>query len=283
MKSIEFDRLDGGRLIVNRAFRGALHDGGLLSFEAIMDPGLGLAVKATLSHRTTVRLDLETPGPPRAFYIKRHGPAPIREYFKPLIRLRRPLIGARDEWEALLRFRALGIPTMTPVAFGCEGRRSFVMTEALEGCTRLSTWVDGHGSGANRAARIESARLALALADIARTMHGAGLHHQDFYLNHFLRRDGAHADGERGGAVYVIDLGRVRRYGWPALRWIVKDLAQLEFSADGVGRTDRMRFLKAYLGRPRSASDRLMLRLVHGKARAIARRQRRKAARAGGG
>ena len=92
------------------------------------------------------------------------------------------------------------------------------------------------------------------MADVARTMHAAGLHHQDFYLTHLMVP-------QRGPAapIHVLDLGRVRFQPRLARRWIVKDLAQLNYSAVGVSASDRLRFLTRYLGHRPTRDDRALV------------------------
>jgi hypothetical protein len=72
--------------------------------------------------------------------------------------------------------------------------------------------------------------------------------------------------------MYVIDLGRVRAHGpWFARRWIVKDLAQLSFSAKDARLTERLRFLREYLGRKLEPGDRRLIRGILKKSERIAR------------
>ncbi|MGH7201974.1 MAG: lipopolysaccharide kinase InaA family protein, partial [Planctomycetaceae bacterium] len=78
-----------------------------------------------------------------------------------------------------------------------------------------------------------------------------------------------------GPALHVIDLGRARRRRRLSRRWIVKDLAQLNYSAAGVTRADRLRFVRAYLGRPIREDDRRLLARIGRKTRAIARHSRK--------
>ena len=49
---------------------------------------------------------------------------------------------------------------------------------------------------------------------------------------------------------HLIDLARTFRPRWRRFRWLVKDLSQLDVSARQIGgsRSDRLRFLLAYLG-----------------------------------
>jgi hypothetical protein len=70
--------------------------------------------------------------------------------------------------------------------------------------------------------------------------------------------------------VRVIDLGRVRQRRKLSSRWIIKDLAQLEFSARRLACRDRLRFLRLYLGRSTTPGDRRLIRSVRHKAQRIA-------------
>lgn len=264
MKSIECERWDGGRLLVNRAFAGILRANGLTTFESLMDFEGGTVAKNVLRERTTTRFALrDASGCETAFYIKRHGPAPLKEYLKPWLRLRRPILGAQHEWDAILRFHEAGIPTMTPVALGASGAHSFLVTEAIEGCNKLSDEVR------EKLGEQDVRRLLAGVAQLARRMHAAGMHHQDFYLGHVLvRRDDPHE-------MYIIDLGRVRSHRRLARRWVVKDLGQFAYSASTLGRAERLRFFKAYLGRDLDSGDRRLWRQVERKSRAIARHSRK--------
>jgi heptose I phosphotransferase len=93
------------------------------------------------------------------------------------------------------------------------------------------------------------------------------MYHQDFYLSHFYLG--------RGETLYLIDLQRVGRRAKVPTRFRVKDLGQLNFSADfagGVSRAERMRFFLAYLGKKRlEAADKNLARKVMAKTRRIAR------------
>jgi heptose I phosphotransferase len=207
-----------------------------------------------------VRIELEAENGPQAFYLKRHGRLSVREILKSVIRGTWPVHGARPEWNAILRFHQLGIPTMTPVAFGEEAGRSFLVTVALEPSVNLLDLVaDLRGT--------DWQSLLDEIVAIARDMHAAGLHHQDFYLNHLLLC--AAPTGEE--RVHVIDLGRVRERAPLGRRWIIKDLAQLNYSARTLPARLRLRFLRLYLGRPLTRHDRRLIATIASKSARIDR------------
>jgi heptose I phosphotransferase len=271
VKSFTFDRLDAGRLTVNRAFVPLLQQQRLDTFEALFKFRGGSVAKNLLRERTTTRVELhDASGSLTTLFLKRHARIPLKEYVKPLLRLTRPIIGARPEWDAILRFHELGIATMLPVALGESSGCSLLMTEGIEGCRKVPEWLASRSKnlGDEDATALQTA--IESVADIARTLHGSGMHHQDFYLTHFMV--------PLAGPpcpVHVLDLGRVREHRRLAGRWIVKDLGQLNFSARDIAKSDRLRFLTHYLGRPLAAADRPLIRRILRKSRAIARHSNR--------
>lgn len=278
MKSFELEHWNDGKLIVNAEYAGALQKHGLTTFQALMEYEGGEVAKNLLSQRVTTRFELPFPGGgSQGFYIKRHGPSPVKEYIKPLIRLRRPILGAENEWNAILRFHEIGIPTMTPVAFGQSGLSSFLVTAAIENCVKLSDWVETKFPEAliNRPLQIgdvpsetlaQSHALTNGVATIARTMHQAGMHHQDFYLTHLLV-----PQGRLDGQMYLIDLGRVRQRRKLRSHWIIKDLAQLHYSSRRLPGDTWQRFLHGYFQRSLNSQDAAFIRRIIRKSQAIAR------------
>jgi heptose I phosphotransferase len=264
--SFSFEPWDDGRMEVNRKFGLILRANGLTSCAAVFDWSGGESVRR-IGARETTRIELRTPDGPMAFYLKRHGPPRWKERVIPLLRLATPIVGARNEWEAIQRFAEAGIPTMTPVAFGMLGSRSFLITQAIEARCNLLEWAEGSAalqSGSNSSTKRSPTvgELVPRIAAIARRMHAAGLHHQDFYLNHMLLC----AEDD----VRVIDLGRARQQRRLGRRWIIKDLAQLDFSARHLSCRDRLRFLRLYLGRRLERRDRRMIRTITFKSQRIA-------------
>jgi len=267
VKSFAFDDWDGGRLTVNREFAPLLTRHSLTTFDAIANFSGGQVAKNVLRERTTTRLDLmEADGATRTLYLKRHQRPNLWELIKPLLRFTRPIVGARNEWQAILRFHEIGIATMVPVALGEAGRRSFLMTQGIENCQKLTAWMDSHQHALGNGELASLRQIVDGVADVARNMHAAGMHHQDFYLTHLMVP-------QRGPAapIHVLDLGRARFQPRLAHRWIVKDLAQLDYSADGVSATDRLRFFTRYLGHRPTREDRAFVAQIIRKSRAIAR------------
>ena len=86
------------------------------------------------------------------------------------------------------------------------------------------------------------------LARFVSAFHQTGMCHRDLYLCHiFADLDPA---GTRPPRFTLIDLARTHRPRIGRIRWLIKDLSQLDTSARQIGasRADRLRFLLTYLG-----------------------------------
>lgn len=265
---------DSGRLQINAAHSRLLQELGLTTMSAIRALQ-GDRIRA-LDSRETQRIELNSATAGLVVYLKRYGRPTWREQIVPWLRLSRPILGASAEWHALLRFHELGLPTMEPVAFGEDESGSFVMTRELTCRGDLKAWVKTQSHVPNSSAarpdwsvsQLEAARnFAEVLAHTVQRMHAAGMHHQDLYLNHVLDC-GQTNDGRPD--LRIIDLGRVRQARRLGMRWIIKDLAQLDFSAQRLPCRERLRFLRAYLGRRLNRGDRRLIEQIAWKSARIA-------------
>lgn len=193
----------------------------------------------------------------RSYFAKLHDGVGWREIIKNLLMLRRPVLGARDEWHAIQRFEELGVATMTIAGFGERGllpssRQSFLVTDELVGTVSLEDfcrpWAASPPPAALKRALIEK------VATIAKTLHNNGVNHRDFYLCHLLLAQATVSEpfAAAGLTVYVIDLHRVQIRARTPRRWIEKDVAALRFSSMDIGLTfrDRLRFIRHYCDRP---------------------------------
>lgn len=265
-RKFEFEDWDGGRLRVNCAFAALLKSNTLTSFAAFLNLDGGEIAKDLAHNRVTRRFVLQDGPHEYAFYLKKQNAPALRETIKPLLCLRWPILGVTHEWNAMIHFHQLGIPTMVPVAMGHGQGCCFIFTQALEGFWKLSDWMHQHLNQPHADDLVATRHIARAVAKVTKTMHTSGGHHQDFYLGHLL------VPKDRGCYdIHIIDLGRARWRHRLSTRWIIKDLAQLNYSAHLVRNTDRVRFMRTYLGRRLQAQDKTLVRRVVAKSRAIAR------------
>lgn len=261
---IEMVEADG--MIVAADALPLLKESGLVTFDDFMnfDGGTRICHKRG---RSVFRF--ESGG--RAFYLKRNRLHRV-EFWKALSRFRWPSLGARTEWENILAVQAAGIPTVTPIAmgerfsYGIE-TASFTLTEEIYGAEPLDVvWRRDFAAPRSPERVREKRTLVEKLALLTRRLHGCGMYHQDFYLNHFFLGP--------DGALHLLDLQRVGRRRQVPEHYRIKDLGQLNYSADyygGVSRRDKLLFLHAYLGRDGlSDLDKVLLRRVAAKTARIA-------------
>jgi heptose I phosphotransferase len=111
------------------------------------------------------------------------------------------------------------------------------------------------------------------LARLARVFHRANWRHRDFYLCHVFMEE--HASGF---ALTLLDLARAFQPRFRSARWLVKDLAQLHYSAPHhVSRATRLRFIHHYLEcKKLTPAQRQFVRQIQLKRDQIARHDSRK-------
>lgn len=203
-------------------------------------------VARAMPDRQTLRFSLQS----NHYYRKWHRGVGWREIAKNLLQGRLPVLGAKNEWVALNKLRALGIPSLTPLAYGVKGKnparqQSFIVTRELQNVVQLDHYLEQHTlQGKTRRALID------ATARIVRQLHWAGVNHRDLYLCHFMLKP----DSLAGAApeLYLIDLHRAQCRAQVPLRWQIKDLAALYYSTLNMGfnQRDIFRFLRGYFERP---------------------------------
>jgi len=180
------------------------------------------------------------------------------------------------EWGNARELAKAGIDAVIPIAFGQVmvgpwEKRSFILLAEVQG-ESLEQWVPWHLAPSRRERRWEIRHRRLdQLAELVARLHKAGFVHRDLYLCHiFITTDGGQ------DRLTLIDLQRVFRPRWRRRRWIIKDLAALNFSTpvDRVGRFERLRFLCRYLRyRGEIGSVRSLVRWIDAKTRRMAKRK----------
>jgi heptose I phosphotransferase len=200
--------------------------------------------------RKTLRFELDG----RGYFLKWHSGVGWKEITKNLLQLRLPILGARDEFNAICKLALVGIDSMQAAGFGHRGlnpatQQSFLITKELTNVISLEdycrNWKTQPPSLADKQALIKR------VADIARRMHENGINHRDFYLCHFLMQrpasDAVQFDLNTA-PIYLIDLHRAQVRSRVPKRWLIKDLGALLYSALDIGLTqqDVDLFVKKY-------------------------------------
>jgi heptose I phosphotransferase len=235
---------------------------------------------ATWRQRWRIRLR-DAAGHERTLYLKRFDRPPLARQMDRW-KLGRPFTGtAAIEWQNALQLQALGIQAALPIGFGQQmagpwERRSFVLLDEVQG-TSLERWVPARVPPSKIESDWKGRRATIdRLARFVASFHEAGFTHRDLYLCHiFIREAKTGYPPAEYDPFTLIDLQRVFRPRWRRRRWIVKDLAALNFSAAGdrIGQGERLRFLCRYVRLcSRAGSARSLARRVARKTAEIARR-----------
>jgi UDP-glucose:(heptosyl)LPS alpha-1,3-glucosyltransferase len=260
-----------GFFSVNEAYRELLRAHRLGSFAAFLNHG-GRTLLKDKGARTISRIDLKGG---ESLYIKIHRAPSGRDLFKNPLPMRSRESEAASEWRYMAALNAAGVRTMDAVAYGeqktgSRGKRSFLVTAQARGekLEEIAPFLKG---------KFRKKRCIIcSLAETVRKLHGAGFNHRDLYLSHIFY-DGK--DDEN--PVSLIDLQRLQRRAKGFNRWIIKDLAALNYSSPerAITKSDRMRFLLLYLGKRRlDAKGKSAARRVLRKTAKIKRHDRKKRA-----
>jgi tRNA A-37 threonylcarbamoyl transferase component Bud32 len=232
------------------------------SSDELFDASAAVLKKSASS--AVIEIDLKVAGEVRRVIFKRinatawtDGPASL---FRPTGVLRSWMLGYGLRWR--------GLPTPRPLAMwqktrlGMAGDGYLVMDKVADAVNlgefvrSLDAQVDPERSRRLRALIEETARL-------VRRMHERGVSHRDLKSANLLISpsdwvmgfrgvvESPAGQGSRRDRVWLIDLVGVRRHGEVGRRRRVRNLMRLNVSfldAAGVSRSDRLRFLRTYLG-----------------------------------
>jgi len=236
-------------LKIHPDYRALLQTCGLDSFDALYAAAEKDRVDGH-ALRSVSRVEIGEEGQSVVLFVKRQWGAAARASWKDLLRLRWPALPARREWKRAWQQLSRGVAVAHPVAWGrsagAGGPRSLIVFRQVGGLSLAArihgaaTEMGGTCSPRARRAMAESVGLAV------RRMHRVGFSFPDLYAKHIYFEE---MDGLRPRVV-LIDAQRLRSY----LPWrAAADLAALHATTQtsAVNRTDRLRVLRAYLGRRR--------------------------------
>jgi len=206
-----------------------------------------------VKERTTLRFELNR----KSYFLKLHRGIGWGEIFKNWSQLNRPVLGAEQEYLAILKLQQLNVETMSVAAFGEMGsnpakKLSFIITDDLVGTENLEDYCR---SWPKQPPQSTFKRLLIdRIARVSRTLHENGLNHRDYYICHFhldlprLPETGPVSDEDI--RLHLIDLHRMQQRVNMPVRWAVKDIGGLYFSAMEIGLTKRdlLRFMRLYRG-----------------------------------
>ncbi len=160
----------------------------------------------------------------RGFFIKHHLGVGWGEIIKNLLQFKKPVTGARGEFEAIRMLEKAGVPTMRCAGFGERffnpaAKESFIITCELAGMVSLEDFFN-----TQKATPQMRRDIIRRLGQSVGKMHASGVNHRDCYICHFLR-------SPETGELHVIDLHRAQIRKKVPFRYAVKDVAGILFSA----------------------------------------------------
>ena len=199
-----------------------------------------------VARRKTMRVELAG----QHYFIKVHYGVGWVEIFKNWLTLKRPVVDARNEFEACRHLEQMNITAPKVAAYGesADGpasRFSFVLCDALEGYEDLEVKTNRWFEVAPTP--LEVRHWVMAVANFARRFHGAGVVHRDFYLCQLLAKN-----DEPAAQLGVLDLHRAIVFTQLPEKWRLRDLAALLYSSLDlpISRRAWLRFIRVYSGKP---------------------------------
>ena len=269
-----------GKMWWDDRFRPHLFRAGLTGFDVVMASLVGQCLRA-LDDRENWHLELTDPQEqPYGVYLKKHHVRTWRSRLRAKLGSGPGETAGRVEAQNVGSLTANGIGVMNLMAYGEKLHddglvESFVLTEELRSYTELPQFLlrrffpGGISRNASRDHDLDGLIRQLALT--VRRFHAAGYNHRDLYCCHFFVKEPAQGKFE----IRLIDLQRVQRRRHFRRRWLVKDLAQLVWSAprDRIKCTHKMAFIRHYLGvRKLRPADKRLIREVLARQHVMERR-----------
>jgi len=258
------------RVDIASGFREVLASAGLDGADALLArPADGLVARH--ARRCTQVVHVDGRDGRVTLYVKRWFRRPVRDAVRDLLALKRPRSAAAAERRALdaLAGPGLGAPRWVALAvvrrWRLPGSNALVVLGEPD-ARPLDAVIAEAWARLDRAAR---RALIHRTADAVAALHRAGFRHRDLYTKHLLLRD------ENGGRVVFVDVTRLERRRRLSEADRARDLAALDVSTARriVSRTDRLRWLRRYLGVMRlDARARRLVRRMMPIRRRLARR-----------
>jgi len=257
---------------VEPAYEAGLQKLGLVSIDAVFafQAGRNLAKDNLAPHRSRIEFKIESPA--TTVFLKRYDRPPISAQLKNWLSAKKRISCGFAEVDAARKLAAMGVNTPKMVAWGqlwggIFEKRSFAAIDKIPDGESLERSLPGFFNGpATSENLILRRRFIRQLAAFIRKFHDTGYRHRDLYLCHIFRTP--------DDQFYLIDLARAFRPMLLGALYRIKDVAQLHYSAPAkyFSKTDRLRFLRAYLGREKlNAEDKILIRRITNKAKLMAR------------
>ena len=252
--SSKIECIKKNHLIFNKEYLEVLDNMHFDSFESVWNCQAGKTIKR-IKARSVIRFEIQITGRKRVFYLKHHNTKFV-SLQRILALFTTKLISSegKKEFENICDFRKNGLGTVTPVIFGERlvkffWIQSFLITEdfspfiSLEYMLRDNPEFFTGEKGSDR-----KRNLINKIGMFARKMHKKGFNHRDFNATHILLH---YKDKSDAPDIALFDLQRVDRSSALQFRWIIKSLAELNYTLPEriFNEEDRICLLLSYKGK----------------------------------
>ena len=252
--SSQIECIKKDHLIFNKDYLEVLDDVHFDSFESVWKYQDGETIKK-IKARSVIRFEIQTDSGKKYFYLKRHntnfvGIKRILALFFP-----KPVLSeGKREFENICDFRKGGLGTVTPVIAGERFVKfcwvqSFLITEDFSPFISLEYMLrDNPEFFMGKTAGDRKRNLINRIGIFAKRMHEKGFNHRDFNATHILLY---YKDKSDAPDIALFDLQRVDRSSVLQFRWIIKSLAELNYTLPEslFDEEDRIPLLLSYRGK----------------------------------
>jgi tRNA A-37 threonylcarbamoyl transferase component Bud32 len=275
----QFEKISDS-FFIDTDYRAALAGLDLTSFDAVFSfssaKNLTKSNLAPFRSRLQFEIDSSQFLPPTTVFLKRYDNPPILVQLKNWLSHRRRISCASCEVEPIRELPAAGVCTPKIIAYGWQWgalfeKRSFIITEKIPDADALERKLPDCFNAPPITENLKSRRDYIArFAAFIKRFHQTGYCHRDLYFSHiFYRTD---------GTLCLIDLARAFKPVLMRRRFLIKDIAQIHYSAPAAyfSKSDRLRFYLAYTARNRlSRRDKAFIRKVLAKTNRMAEHDRK--------
>ena len=246
--------LENKHIILNGIYLDILKKIQFNSFEFVWEFLDGETIKK-IKARSVIRFGIQTDSGKRVFYLKRHNTKFVgTQRFFSLFFPKLVLSEGKREFKNICDFRKGGLGTVLPVAAGERlvnffWVQSFLITEDFSPFISLEYMLRDNSEFFMEKDGYEKKRILInKIGMLARKMHEKGFNHRDFNATHILLN---YKDESDVPDIALFDLQRVDRSHFFRFRWIVKSLAELNYTlSDSLfDEEDRICLLLSYKGK----------------------------------
>ncbi len=257
---------------IDPGYKTAFVNLGLTSIDAVFsfNAGENLTKANLASYRR--RLQFKINSPPTTLFLKRYDNPPTLTQLKNWLTNHAKKSCAFFDFEPAEKLASLGINTSKTVAYGEQWavffeKRSFIITEKIPNAESLERKLPACFDAPPSAKNLKLRRNFITqLAAFVKKFHETNYRHRDLYFSHIFH--------DSTGKFYLIDLARAFKPIVFVERFLIKDIAQLHYSAprQRFSNTDRLRFYLAITGQNKlTGKDKLFIGKVINKAEQMAR------------